>query len=87
MREIIFTKHAEGKFETLRKHALIIARHRVLKTVTDPERLDLSRAPLIIAQRDFDKRHVLRVVYKQQGNVIKIITFYPGRKSQYEKEK
>lgn len=51
----------------------------------DFEKIDYSRSPLLIAQRKFDKTHILRVVYKQEGDLIKIITFYPGRSTQYEK--
>ncbi len=82
---IVFTKHAENKFAVLRRHKFVVKRHQVLRAVTDPERIDYSRTLLIVAQRSFDSRRVLRVVYKQEGEVVKIITFYPGRKSQYEK--
>ena len=82
---IIFTKHAENKFGILKRHKFLVKRHQVMKTVTNPEKMDYSRAPLIIAERSFDERHVLRVVYKQVGDTLRIITFYPGRKNQYEK--
>lgn len=81
---IIFTKHAENKFDTLGRHKFIVSKEQVLETVKNPDIIDYSRLPLLIAQRPFDKKHVLRVVYKQEGEVIRIITFYPGRKSQYE---
>jgi len=42
--------------------------------------------PLLIAQVGWDKRRVLRVVYKVEGGTKIVITFYPGMKSQYEKE-
>ena len=55
----------------------------VLDTVNTPNKLDLSRLPLLIAQRQIDNKHVLRVVYKRQREVKKIITFYPGRDKKY----
>jgi len=80
---IIFTKHAKEKFVILRKHGCFVSEKQVLKTVTEPNLIDHSRLPLLIAQSEFDKNRVLRVVYKVDGDAIKIITFYPGRKKQY----
>lgn len=71
----------------LRQHKFVVHRHEVLEAVRKPERVDYSRLPLIIAQRHFDKTHVLRVVYKRVGETIRVITFYPGRKLQYEEDK
>ena len=82
---IIFTKHAENKFEILKKHKFLITKKQVLETIEKPELIDKSRLPLFIAQRNIDGDRVLRVVYKKEFEVIKIITFYPGRRKQYEK--
>lgn len=82
---IIFTKHAQDKFGVLKRHKFILKKKDVLMVVTNPEKIDYSRTPLIIAQRKIDKSHVLRVVYKQEKDDLKIITFYPGRAEQYEK--
>ena len=84
---IIFTKHAESKFEILKRHGFLISKNQIIKTVEKPELIDKSRHPLLIAQRKIDKDRVLRVVYKKEFGVIKIITFYPGRRKQYEKQK
>lgn len=81
---IHFTRHALEKFEILKRHGVGIPRSAVFKTVRFPQLIDTSRWPLKIAQRDFDKTHILRVVYKEEGGLKTIITFYPGRKSQYE---
>lgn len=82
---IIFTKHAENKFEILRRHKFLISKNQVIKTVEKPELIDKPRYPLLIAQRKIDKSYVLRVVYKKEFGAIKIITFYPGRIKQCEK--
>lgn len=81
---IFFTKHAENKFEILRKHKFLISKDKVLMTLENPDLIDKSRAPLLIAQRKIDKTHILRVVYKQEFGMVKVITFYPGRRKQYE---
>ncbi|MDO8436358.1 MAG: DUF4258 domain-containing protein [bacterium] len=84
---IVFTKHAKDKFEVLKRHKFLITEKQVLKTIERPDLIDKSRLPLLIAQRKIDGSHILRVVYKKEFGVIKIITFYPGRKKQYEKQK
>ncbi len=79
---IIFTKHAENKFEILKRHNFLITKKQVLETLENPELIDKSRSPLLIAQRQIDRDRVLRVVYKKEFEVIKIITFYPGKRKQ-----
>ncbi len=82
---IHFTKHAEDKLEILARHGVEVSREKVVRTVEVPDTVDMSsRFPLIIAQSSLDVTHVLRVVYKQEGTVKYVITFYPGRKTQYE---
>ncbi|MDP3764597.1 MAG: DUF4258 domain-containing protein [bacterium] len=83
---VIFTKHALDKFTVLKKHEILVSKNIVIKAVTKPDTIDHSRSPLLIGQVRFDKSHVLRVVYKKEGGNKKIITFYPGRKTQYEKK-
>ena len=82
---IYFTKHAEEKFKILRNHEFIITENQVIKTVNEPDLIDYSRSPILIAQKNISSTHVLRVVYKTQNSDKIIITFYPGRKKQYEK--
>ena len=82
---IHFTKHARDKFDVLRRHGLDLTEAQVIQAVRAPDLVGTSRWPLLIAQSKLDREHVLRVVYKKEQGIIKIITFYPGRKSQYEK--
>lgn len=84
---LLFTKHAEEKFALLKKHSFLVSKEQVTDTVTRPDIVDHSRLPLLIAQKEIDDSHVLRVVYRKEGNMKIIITFYPGRKSSYEKRR
>jgi len=84
---IIFTKHAKNKFEILKRHKFLITEQQVIEALENYDLIDKSRPPLLIAQRKIDKNYVLRVVYKKEGNISKVITFYPGRIKQYEKGK
>jgi hypothetical protein len=81
---IIFTKHASDKFKELERHKFSISRKDVLDTLREPDLIDKSRLPLLIAQKTIDSKHVLRVVFKKERDIIKVITFYPGRIKQYE---
>lgn len=83
--EIHFTKHAVEKFAILAHHGVGISREQVVAAVEHPDMVDRSRLPLKIAQRGLNRTHVLRVVYREENGMRVIITFYPGRKSQYEK--
>jgi len=86
MSVIHFTKHAKEKFEILERHKFKVTKIQVIQTINEPNSIDYSRSPLLIAQRRIDSVHVLRVVYKKgDGNKI-IITFYPGRVKQYEEK-
>ena len=58
---IIFTKHAQDKFTILRKHKFIISKEKVLETLNNPDLIDYSRLPLLIAQRKF--RSIIRVTH------------------------
>jgi len=68
----------------LARHGFRVSRDLVILTVENPELIDDRRLPLLIAQRRIDFRHVLRVIYKEEDDDQVVITFYPGRRSQYE---
>jgi hypothetical protein len=86
--KIVFTKHATEKFDVLKRHSFDLSKKQVVMTVEDPDIVDtITRKPLLIAQKQIDDTHVLRVVYKYEGGSKKVITFYPGRVSQYGKGK
>ena len=68
----------------LARHGFRVTRDLVVQIVEEPELIDTKRLPLLIAQGQLDSRHVLRVVYREENDDQVIITFYPGRRSQYE---
>jgi len=80
----VFTKHARGKFVKFAKNGIIVYEKDVLKTIGNPEHLDKeSDFPKMIASRPRDNKHILRVVFKIEDDIIIIITFYPARKGRY----
>lgn len=85
---ILYTKHAIGKFEKLKEIGVKINRKDITAVVINPEHIDReSDSPKIIASKSFDKRRILRVVFKEEGDKITIITFYPAKKGRYYEEK
>jgi len=81
---IIFSGHAETKFEVLREHGFEVSRDVVLSAVRKPDRFEPGHKGRKIAQRNMSATHVIRVVYEEQETAIKVITFYPGRRDRYE---
>lgn len=86
--KIRFTKHALEKLAGFAGSKIKITGADIIQTITEPNLVDVrSRTPQYIAQKSLDAKHVLRVVYAIEAQRrIKVITFYPGRKSKYEKE-
>jgi len=82
---IRFTQHAREKFEMLARHHFIVSEAQVLETLTSPDKIETDRDPPV-AQKGLDERHVLRVVFRIEGDDTVVITFYPGRRWQYERK-
>lgn len=81
---IKYTKHARYKFKDLSSLGIYVSRKLVRKVITQPIHLDKeSDRPKIIASGNLDSDHILRVVYKEDNDIILVITFYPSRKGRY----
>lgn len=84
--KIVFTKHAANKFTNLPPGSIIIREKYVLGAIKNPDYQDFeSDKPKIIVHKNFDAKHIVRVVYKEENGIITIITFYPTKKGRYEK--
>ncbi len=82
--KITFTSHALSKITLLKQHGFIVTKKEIEKTVIEPHNLDSSAdEPNFIASKAFDDKHVLRVVYKKENDIIKVITLYPAEKGRY----
>lgn len=60
-----------------------LTEEQVLDTLQNPEHID-SEADPPIAQKAISERHLIRVVFAEDEDEIRIVTFYPARKSRYE---
>lgn len=85
--KIIFSKHAlEDKFKILSEHNFDLKQKDIIEVIKNPDHLDReSDKPKVIASKEIDEKHILRVVYKLEDGIIKIITFYPAEKGRYYK--
>lgn len=83
--KIVFSGHAlEDKFPIFKERGFNFTQKDILKVIKNPDHTDkISDAPKIIASKSYDKKHILRVVYKLDNGIIKIITFYPAEKGRY----
>lgn len=76
---IHFTRYANDKFTVLEEHMFFVSRDAIIDVLENPEELDESKAPLYGAQKTINGCRV-KVVYKKEDDMIKVITFYPFRK-------
>jgi len=86
MKKVNFTNHACLKIDLLKKHGVEIEEDFIRKTVIEPDNIEKGYKGRLIAQKELDEDHVLRVVYEEEADKIIIITLYPGRKKRYEKD-
>ena len=83
MAGVRYTQHARLKFTVLAEHGFVVEEWRVTDTVLNPDNIIVQKDKFI-AQKNLSANHVLRVVYRMEGENRIVITFYPGRKSRYE---
>ena len=83
--KIIYTKHAAiDKFRILSGYKFHLSKAQIEDAIQNPEHEDkISDSPKIIASKSLDSNHILRVVYKYEDGIIKVITFYPAEKGRY----
>jgi len=80
--KIQISKHiVNDKIPLLAKSGIKINLKQVKDAIKNPDHIDTqSDTPKIIASKNFDRTHILRVVYKIEGDIIKAITIYPAEK-------
>lgn len=83
---MFFCGHAEDKFTILEEHGFIVFRGTVEAAVKNPDKIVVGYKGRKIAQKAIDEQHILRVIFEDFSDTIKIITFYPGKRDRYENE-
>ncbi len=83
--KIVFSSHAiRDKFPIFKEHGFNFTQNQVWDVIENPDHVDkTSDYPKVISSKEVDKRHILRVVYRLESGIIKVITFYPAEKGRY----
>lgn len=81
---IRYTRHAQYKLKVLERHGFPVTAQQVADTLTTPDVVIPQSAERYIAQKGITEHHVLRVVYRREGEDQIVITCYPGRRERYE---
>ena len=84
MKKIIFSSHAENKFAILKRHGFDVSKDTILLALETPDKLETGHRERKIAQKIINESHVIRVVFEEVQGVVRVITFYPGRRERYE---
>ena len=80
--KIVLTQHAKYKIALLEKYGFITTEDEVISTISNPDSI-YEQERIFIAQKAVSERHLLRVVYKQEKDIV-VITLYPARRDRYE---
>ena len=86
MKKIALTQHAKMKLAILARHGFKVTEDEIKDVILGPDRLLEGYKGRKVAQKRFGPEHVLRVVYEELGDEIRVITVYPGRRERYEYE-
>ena len=84
MSSVRLTNHAQEKLEVLKRYGFEVPLEQIEETLLSPELVIPQTGGKFVAQKGITERHVLRVVYRLEGDDYVVITLYPGRRGRYE---
>jgi len=83
--KINYTKHAlKDKLPVLRKLGWNISKKKIKETVANPKWKGVSKHGQQTLMSLVDEKHILRVVIRQEGDIITVITLHIARRGKYE---
>ncbi len=68
---IYFTKYADNKFDILNKHKIYFTREQIEEVINNPDKVSRKKNCFGV------EKESIKVIYKKEEDVLKIITFYP----------
>ncbi|MDP2709339.1 MAG: hypothetical protein Q8O93_04860 [bacterium] len=68
---LYFTKYAEQKFDILNRHKVFFTREQIEDAINCPDQAGKKNGYLTAQKEE------IKVIYKKEEGVIKILTFYP----------
>ncbi len=84
--KIIYTKHAKRKFKTHRAGGWNFSNKDIIEAIKKPYFLEINKEKKVkMVLKKWDENHDLRVIYKEENDIMTVITFYPTEKSRYVK--
>lgn len=84
--EIVFTKHALGKFQHLSVIKLGIKKKHITLALESPDySAETGEESVFFVLKKIDNNHDLRVVYRNKNGIIIVVTFHPAKRGRYEK--
>ncbi len=81
---IKYTRHAEAKLKEIEPFLLKITKGKILKVVSHPIFVYHKVGNQFLAIGKLDRGRSLCVVYNEENNDRKIVTFFPAKKGRYE---
>lgn len=82
--KFIFTKHAIEKFNELERLGWKVTKTKIKKTILKPRWQGVSRHGQKTAMSLVDRKHIIRIVFNRENDIIKVITFHIARRGTYE---
>ena len=84
MKEINFSSHTDYIFAILRNHGFYVSKDTILLALEKHDKVEYGYKERKIAQKVMNESHVIRVVFEETRDMVRVITFYPGRRVRYE---
>lgn len=81
--KILLSNHVREKLDILREHRVVVTEELVKETLVHPDKIVPGSGGRLIAQKALDEKHVLRVVFIQEADRIRVVTLYPARRGRY----
>lgn len=86
--KIIYTRHVlEDSIPRFKRLGWIITKSKIRKTLQKPKWKGMTRFGQQTAMSLMDERHILRVIFEIEGDIIKVITAHIARRGTYESTK
>ena len=86
--KIVFTRHVlEKKIPLIRSLGFKITREKIRQTINKPKWEGVTKYGQPTVMSLMDAKHILRVVFEQEGDIIRVITVHIARRGTYESTK
>lgn len=86
--KIILTLHVlEDKIPRLKVLGWSVSKAKIKQTIIKPRWRGITRFSQETAMSLLDEKHILRVIFEREGDIIRVITIHPARRGIYESTK